>query len=218
MTIASKSVAVSAVTLCATACEATPFRGIAMSPSDDHRTGRLGGRGHRKPRPPRDAIRRVDDSALVQPVEPHRAAGQDPMLGLRRYSLEAIQHHLRRAGEEAVRVRVVGRPQDLMRADIIGEHLDAALDRFERNPAIALEKLARPGGKAGIVEALIVEVTVHPVEPGCHPAAARFEEPYTHLRMALAAPTPDHAHAGEHHLHRMGDDVLSAAALEAVDP
>src|SRR5208282_6738238 len=35
--------------------------------------------------------------------------------------------------------------------------------------------------------------------------------------MALAHPAPNHAHAGEHHLHRMGDDVAGTAAFEAVD-
>jgi hypothetical protein len=39
-----------------------------------------------------------------------------------------IHHHFRRTGEEAVRVRVVGRPQDLVRPDIVGEHLEAPLN------------------------------------------------------------------------------------------
>src|ERR1700737_3974174 len=36
--------------------------------------------------------------------------------------------------------------------------------------------------------------------------------------MALNDPAPDDAHAGEHHFHRMRNDVLSAAALKAGDP
>src|SRR6476469_3375115 len=44
---------------------------------------------------------------LVQPVQPHGAAGHDLVLGLRRQPFHAIHDHLRRAGEEAVRVRVV---------------------------------------------------------------------------------------------------------------
>ncbi len=59
---------------------------------------------------------------------------------------------------------------------------------------------------------------VHAVEPRRNPAAARLEKTDAELRVALANPAPDHAHAGEHHLHRMRDDVLSAAALKAVDP
>jgi hypothetical protein len=52
-------------------------------------------------------------------------------------------------------MRIVGRPHNLLRADIVGEHLEATLDRLERDPAIAPEQLARPGLQAGIVEALI---------------------------------------------------------------
>src|SRR5215469_10780896 len=36
--------------------------------------------------------------------------------------------------------------------------------------------------------------------------------------MPLAHPAPDDAHAGEHHLHRVRNDMLSTAALEAVHP
>src|SRR6516225_6499249 len=36
--------------------------------------------------------------------------------------------------------------------------------------------------------------------------------------MALAHPAPNDAHAGDHHLHRMRDDVARAPALEPVDP
>ena len=35
--------------------------------------------------------------------------------------------------------------------------------------------------------------------------------------MPLAYPTPDHREAGQHHLHRVGDDVAGAAPLEPVD-
>src|SRR5947207_3429090 len=37
------------------------------------------------------------------------------------------------------------------------------------------------------------------------------------FRMALADTSPDHTHAGQHHLHRVRYDVLRAAALEAID-
>src|SRR6516164_2268137 len=139
------------------------------------------------------------------------------MLGLRREPLHAVHDHLRSAGEEPVGLRVVGRPQDLVRADIVGQRLDAALDRLERDPAIALEEFARPRRQTGIVEALIVEMPVHAVEPRRDPAAARFEEGDADLRVLFADPAPNHAHAGEHHLHRVRDDVAGAAALEAVD-
>jgi len=62
------------------------------------------------------------------------------------------------------------------RADIVGQHGDAVLDRLERDPAIALEQLARPYLRGRVVEALVVEMPVHAVEPRRDPAAARFEE------------------------------------------
>src|SRR5207253_11182032 len=64
------------------------------------------------------------------------------------------------AGEETVAVRVVGRPEDLVRTDLLGEDLEAALDRFERDPAIAPEDFAGSGFQSGIVEALVVEMSV----------------------------------------------------------
>src|SRR4051812_13877839 len=62
------------------------------------------------------AFRRAAESDLggsAQPVEPHRAAGQHAMLGFRRSAFQPLAHHVRRAGEEPVAVRVVGRPHDL---------------------------------------------------------------------------------------------------------
>src|SRR5467141_1716432 len=114
-------------------------------------------------------------------------------------------------------MRVVGRPEDLARADIVGKHREASLDRLEGNPAIAAEQIARTCLQPGIIEALIVEMAVHPIEPRCDPASSRLEETDAQLRMTLDDAAPDHAHSGEHHLHRVRNDVLSAAPLEAVD-
>src|SRR6202022_1873900 len=69
----------------------------------------------------------------------------------------------------------------------------------------------------GIIEALIVKMAVHPIEPRCDPASSRFEKTDAQLGMTLDDAAPDHAHGGEHHLHRVRNDVLSAAPLEAVD-
>ena len=69
---------------------------------------------------------------------------------------ELLLEHVGCAGEEPVRMRVIGRPHDLVGPDIVRQHLQAALDRLERDPAIAPEELARARGEAGIVEALIV--------------------------------------------------------------
>jgi hypothetical protein len=57
-------------------------------------------------------------------------------------------------------VRIVRRPQDLLRADKVREYSEAGFDRLERNPAIALEEFARPRLQAGIVEKLIIEMAV----------------------------------------------------------
>src|SRR5690348_5047727 len=114
-------------------------------------------------------------------------------------------------------MRIVGRPHDFVRSDIIGEHLETALDRLERDPEIALEQFRGPRLQPAVVEALVVEMPVHAVEPRRDPAAAGLEEADANLWMALADTTPDHAHAGQHHLHRMRNDVARAAALKAVD-
>src|SRR4051794_22410607 len=132
--------------------------------------------------------------ASVQAVEPHGAAGHDLVLGVGRQALHALAHHVRRAREEAVAMRIVGRPEDLVRTDIVGERAERAFDRLEGDPAIAPEDVARPHRQPRIVEALVVEVAVHAVEPRRDPAAARFEESNPELGMALADAAPDHAH------------------------
>src|SRR5215472_8271665 len=74
----------------------------------------------------------------LQVVKRFRATGQDLPLRLRR-QLRPIRDHLRRAREEAVRVRIVGRPEDLRRADEVRQHTEAPLHGFERDPAVPLE-------------------------------------------------------------------------------
>src|SRR5256885_6957611 len=110
--------------------------------------------------------------ACLQRVEALGAARQDLALRLRR-QLRPIRDQLRRAGEEAVRMRIVGGPQDLVRADVVREDTQAAFDRLEGDPAVALEELARAHGEIRVVEALVVEVPVHAVEPGGDPSAPR---------------------------------------------
>src|SRR6266850_2196987 len=154
--------------------------------------------------------------ACLQRVEPLGAARQDLALRLRR-QLAAVGDELGCAGEEAVGMRIVGRPQDLVRPDVVGQDAQAALDGLERDPAVALEQVARPHRQPGVVEALVVEVTVHAVEPRRDPSAARFQERDPHARMAIADAFPDHAHGGEHHFHRVRDDVLGPAIGEAIN-
>src|SRR5215467_4009233 len=103
----------------------------------------------------------VSVAGSAQTVEAEGAAGEHLVLRLGRQRPEPVAEHLRRAREEAIRVRIVGGPHDLVRPDVVGQHGDAALDRLERDPAIALKQLARPRLRRGLVEALVIEVPVH---------------------------------------------------------
>src|SRR5262245_22686195 len=80
----------------------------------------------------------------VQTVEPHRAAGQYLAPGFGGQWSDPLADHIRRTGEKAILMRIIGCPHDLVRADIVGQHSYAVLDRLERDPAIALEEFARP--------------------------------------------------------------------------
>src|ERR1700692_47095 len=97
-------------------------------------------------------------TASAQSVEAHGAAGQDAVLGRGRGALQPLAHHIGRTGEKAVGMRVVRWPHNLLGADEVREYLEAGFDRFERNPAIALEEFARPRLEARIVEKLIIEM------------------------------------------------------------
>src|SRR5436309_14745368 len=157
-------------------------------------------------------------AGLAKAVEAEGAAGEHLVLRLGGQPPEPLAEHLRRAREKAVRVRIVGGPHDLVRPDIVGQHRDAALDRLERDPAIALEQLARPRLRRGLVEALVVEVSVHAVEPRRDPAAARLEKRDAQPRMTVDDPTPDDTQRHEHHLHRVRDHVARrAVVLEPID-
>src|SRR3984893_827334 len=93
----------------------------------------------------------------LQGVEPHRTAGQNLVSRRGRQRPEPLADHVRRSREEAVLMRIIGRPHDLVWADIVGQNGDAVLDRLERDPAIPLEELARPHLRGGIVEPRVVQ-------------------------------------------------------------
>src|SRR5262245_9022658 len=131
-------------------------------------------------------------SGCRQLVEASGPTAENLALRLRR-ELRAIGDHLGRAREEAIRVRIVRRPQDLVRADVLRARAQAALDRLERDPAVTLEQLCGTDRESRVVEALVVEVAVHAVEPGRDPPAAAFEEAHADLRILLAHAAPDHA-------------------------
>src|SRR5579883_690828 len=190
--------------------------------SQRHRSSRwratMRGRRHRRPLLRQPILpRRPRPEASIEPVKAHRPAGHDPVLGFFRKALHPASDHVGSAREKAVGMRVVGRPQDLVGADIIGQNLDAALDRLERDPAIALEDFARTHRQPGIVETLVVKMAVHAVEPWGDPAAAGFEETDPQFRVTVGDAAPDHTHAGEHHLHCVADDVARPAAVKPID-
>src|ERR1700761_407639 len=107
------------------------------------------------------------------------------MPGGGRQWLDPLAEHLRGAGEEAILMRIIGCPHDLVRADIRRQSSNAALHRLERNPTIALEQPTRPGLRCGVVKALVIEMSVHAVEPWRDPPAARFEKRDAQLWMAI---------------------------------
>src|ERR1700693_648840 len=131
--------------------------------------------------------------ASFKAVEAERTAGHYLVPRLRRQRPEPVADHRRRSRKEAVLMRIIGGPHDLVRTDIVGQHGDAVLDRLERDPAIALEQFARPGFGRGLVETLIVEMPVHAVEPRRHPTATRFEERDAQPWVTVDDPAPDHA-------------------------
>src|SRR5712691_6484987 len=157
-------------------------------------------------------------AGLAKAVEAEGAAGEHLVLRRGRQRPEPLAEHLGRTREEAVRVGIISGPHDLVRPDVVGQHRDAAFDWLERDPAIALEQFARPRLRRGLVEALVIEVPVHAVEPRRDPAAARLEERDAQSRMTVDDTAPDHAQRDQHHLHRVRDHVARrAVVLEAVD-
>src|SRR2546425_5804297 len=156
--------------------------------------------------------------ASAKAVEAEGATGEHLVLRLGGQPSEPLAEHLRRARKEAVRVRIIGGPHDLVRPDVVGQHRDAAFDRLERNPAVALEQFARPRLRRRLVEPLVIEVPIHTVEPRRDPAAARLEKRDAQSRVTVDDTPPDHAQRDQHHLHGVRDHVARRAVLlEAVD-
>src|SRR5882762_1733346 len=137
MTTASKSAAASTSMSRAAACEPLMFSFPTLG------DGPLGG-----------------SPSSVHAVKIQGTAGQHATLRRLRGTLQALAHHVRRAREETVLMRIIRRPHDLVGADIVGQHRDAALDRLERDPAIAPKQVAWPHLRRGLVEPVVVEMAV----------------------------------------------------------
>src|SRR5262249_39129436 len=123
----------------------------------------------------RGSCRSCAGRPLVELVEAFGAAGQDLALGFRG-ELGPVRDHLRRAREEAVGMRIVGGPENLVGADVVREDGEAALHGLEGDPAVAAEELARTQGEPRAVEALVVEGAIHAIEAPGDPAPAPLEE------------------------------------------
>src|SRR5262249_29774577 len=107
-------------------------------------------------------------------------------------------------------MRIVRGPQNFVGANVIGQHVQAALDGLKGNPTVALKEFAGPRAQSRIVKALVVEMAIHAVQPWRNPAATRLQETDAHVRKTLTHPAPDDAQSYEHHFHGVRDNVLGA--------
>src|SRR5258707_60123 len=74
-----------------------------------------------------------------------------------------------------------------------------------------MKQLARPHREPGVVHPLVVEMTIHAIEPTGHPPAARFQEREFKQRVAIANAAHDEARRGSHHFERMSNAVTHCA-------
>src|SRR5262245_31704862 len=113
---------------------------------------------------------------------------------------------------------IIGGPQNLVWPEILRQIRQTPFDGLERNPALPPEILAGPHAQRGVIEnPSICEVAVHPIKPRRNPASTRLEKSKSHFRKTFADPTPDHAQASQHHLHRVRNDMLGPPSLKALD-
>src|SRR5665213_203831 len=75
-----------------------------------------------------------------------------------------------------------------------------------------MKELARPHRQASVIHTLVVEMTIHAIEPTGHPATARFEEREFQPRMPIAYTAHDQAGSSSHHLEGMRDAMAHGAA------
>src|SRR5207247_1009935 len=113
--------------------------------------------------------------------------------------------HGRGSREKSIRVRIICGPQNFVGADVICQHVQAALDGLKGNPAVALEELAGPCAQSRIVKPLVVEMAVHAIQPWSNPAAPRLQETDADLGETLTHAAPDDAQGYEHHFHGVRD-------------
>src|SRR5262249_60417641 len=98
-------------------------------------------------------------------------------------------------------MRIVRGPQNFVGANVICQHVQAALDGLKGNPAVALEELAGPRAQSRIVKTLVVKMAIHAIQPWSNPAATRLQETAADFRTPLTHPAPDDTQDNIHHLN-----------------
>src|SRR5437879_6054796 len=114
-------------------------------------------------------------------------------------------------------MRIVRGPENLVGANVICQHVQAAFDGLKGNPAVTLEERAGPRAQSRIVKTLVVEMAIHAIQPWSDPAATRLQEADTDMRKPLTHPIPDDAQGHEHHFHGVRDNVLGATTGKAIN-
>src|SRR6266568_5103877 len=171
-------------------------------------------RGPMKPVPP---ITSIDMLSLLV-GRPPTSSGRQPVVGgavvpedlaLALIRDRQLEERLDRARELRVTVREVGGEDDPVVADRVDDVLHRLLVALDRHEALALEVLAgRHRQVAGVDVADPLPVLVHAPEQEGHPATVAFEEGHAQPRMTLEDAARAEGAGGQHHLDRMGVDVL----------
>src|SRR5712692_5920736 len=151
----------------------------ALSATTVKRRGRHAQKREKRKKEPHEAtntlVRLTVKNALflLQPVIPLRATRENVGERLRRHA-----HRPDHAWSipETIEMRIVGRPQDVVGAEVVGEHRERLLDRLERDEALTVEHFARTRLDRHVVHAHVVKMPVHPIEPSRHPSSPRFQE------------------------------------------
>jgi hypothetical protein len=106
-------------------------------------------------------------------------------------------------------VREIGREDDAVVADRVDDVLHRLLVALDRHEALTLEVAA--GRHRQLLRVDVAEplpVLVHTPEQEWHPAAVALQERHAQPRMALEDAARAEGAGGQHHLDRVGVDVL----------
>src|SRR3989449_11267237 len=171
----------------------------------------------REPMKPVPPITSIDMLSLLV-GRPPTSSGRQPVVGgavvpedlaLALIRDRQLEERLDRARELRVTVREVGGEDDPVVADRVDDVLHRLLVALDRHEALALEVLAgRHRQVAGVDVADPLPVLVHAPEQEGHPATVAFEEGHAQPRVTLEDAARAEGAGGQHHLDRMGVDVL----------